>query len=177
MNIWQIDCEIERILDMVEDGVVDPKTGEIVDPETGEVISVENALCALNMAREEKIENAALAVKNMTAEANAIKREEEILYERRKAIEKKRDKFKNYLIEALTREDGTTDKIKTARASVSVKINPPSTVITDMDALPKEFLREKTEVAPDKVSIKEVLLRGINVPGARLEQTRSVMIK
>jgi hypothetical protein len=40
-----------------------------------------------------------------------------------------------------------------------------------------EFKIQKIEVKPDKASIKEVLSRGIEVPGAKLERGRSVVIK
>ena len=46
-----------------------------VDDETGEVIDFDK-LDKLTMQREQKLEGAALAVKNLTAEAEAIKAEE-----------------------------------------------------------------------------------------------------
>lgn len=170
MNIWEIDAKMAEILALEEDE-------ELVDLETGEVVTVGEAMERLSMAREEKIENAALAVKNLTALAAAIKAEEESLTKRRKALEGKIDGFKSFLLSALMREDGTSEKVTTARAVVSVKLNPAKVVISDEALLPKEFFREIVETKPDKAQLKEVLSRGIAVPGAALERGRSVMIK
>lgn len=170
MNIWEIDKAMREIEALEEDE-------ELIDLETGEVISVADALEKLEMARETKIENAAMMVKNLSAEAAAIKAEEEKLAKRRKAIENKADDVKQFLIRALTREDGTSEKFRTARAAVTVKLNPAKVIISDEKLLPEVFFREIIERKPDRAQIKEVLSRGIEVPGAALERGRSVSIK
>lgn len=170
MNIWEIDKRMNEIMLLEEDE-------ELIDLDTGEVVTVKEALEKLEMAREEKIENAALAVKNLTAQAAAIKAEEDKLTKRRKALEGKMEGFKSYLIAALVREDGTSEKVTTPRTVVSVKMNPAKVVISDETLLPKEFFREIIETKVDKSELKEVLSRGIAVPGAALERGRSVMIK
>lgn len=169
MNIWEIDKAMREIEALEEDE-------ELIDLETGEVISVADALEKLEMARETKIENAAMMVKNLSAEAAAIKAEEEKLAKRRKAIENKADDVKQFLIRALTREDGTSEKFRTARAAVTVKLNPAKVIISDEKLLPEVFFREIIDRKPDRAQIKEVLSRGIEVPGAALERGRSVMI-
>lgn len=169
MNIWEIDKAMREIEALEEDE-------ELIDLETGEVISVADALEKLEMARETKIENAAMMVKNLSAEAAAIKAEEEKLAKRRKAIENKADDVKQFLIRALTREDGTSEKFRTARAAVTVKMNPAKVIISDEKLLPEVFFREIIDRKPDRAQIKEVLSRGIEVPGAALERGRSVMI-
>jgi uncharacterized protein YktA (UPF0223 family) len=170
MNIWEIDQRMSEIMALEADE-------ELVDLETGEVISVADALEKLEMARETKIENAALMAKNLNAQAAAIKAEEEKLAKRRKAIEEKAEGVKRYLIAALTREDGTSEKFTTARAAVTIKLNPAKVVISDEKLLPEVFFREIIDRKPDRAQIKEVLSRGIEVPGAALERGRSVMIK
>lgn len=169
MNIWEIDKAMREIEALEEDE-------ELIDLDTGEVISVADALEKLEMARETKIENAAMMVKNLSAEAAAIKAEEEKLAKRRKAIENKADGVKQFLVRALTREDGTSEKFRTARAAVTVKLNPAKVIISDEKLLPEVFFREIIDRKPDRAQIKEVLSRGIAVPGAALERGRSVMI-
>ena len=169
MNIWEIDKAMREIEALEEDE-------ELIDLDTGEVISVTDALEKLEMARETKIENAAMMVKNLSAEAAAIKAEEKKLAKRRKHIENKAESVRQYLISAMTREDGTLEKFKTARAAVTVKWNNPRVVISDEALLPEVFFREIIDRKPDKEQIKEVLSRGIEVPGAALERGRSVMI-
>lgn len=169
MNIWEIDKAMREIEALEADE-------ELIDLDTGEVISVSDALEKLEMARETKIENAAMMVKNLSAEAAAIKAEEEKLAKRRKAIENKADGVKQFLVRALTREDGTSEKFRTARAAVTVKMNPAKVIISDEKLLPEVFFREIIDRKPDRAQIKEVLSRGIEVPGAALERGRSVMI-
>ena len=147
MNLYQINAEIEQLENAVEDGL-------LIDEETGELMTLEQAMDQLKLAKAEKIENIALFIKNLDAEASMIKQEEESLTKRRKAAENKSARLRAYLVNALTREDGTTEKIKTARAAVSVRLSGPTVIITDEAMLPKEFKIQKIEVKPDKAMIK-----------------------
>lgn len=169
MTIYDIDARIASLSNAAEDDM-------LIDEDTGELMSVAQALDALRMERDEKIENVACCVKNLRAEADAIKDEETNLAKRRKAAETKAANLKAWLIAALTREDGTTDRIKTARVAVSVKRNPPRTVVDDA-LLPSIYKVANTTYLANKELIKRDLLAGGDVPGAHLEYGRSVMIK
>lgn len=170
MNLYQINAEIEQLENAAEDGL-------LIDEETGELMTLEQALDQLHMMKTEKVENIALFIRNLDAESVALKAEEERFAKRRKAAEAKSERLRAYLLSALTKEDGTTEKVKTTRVNVSVRLSGPSVVFTDETLLPMEFKIQKIEVKPDKASIKEVLMRGIEVPGAKLERGRSVIIK
>ena len=170
MTLYDIDAQIAALEDAAEDDM-------LIDAETGELLSVAQALDALRMEREAKIENVACWVKNLSAEADAIREEENRLVKRRKAAETKAANLKSWLLAAMTREDGTTDKLKTGRVMVSVKKNPPSTVVDDEALLPWAYKTVKEIVAQDKAAIKAAILAGEEVPGAHLEYGRSVIIK
>lgn len=169
MTLYDIDAQIAALEDAAEDDM-------FIDDETGELISVSQALDALRMEREAKLENVACWVKNLSAEADAIREEENRLVKRRKAAETKAANLKAWLLAAMTREDGTTDKLKTGRVMVSVKKNPPSTVVDDA-LLPSTYKVAKITYQPNKELIKRELLAGGEVPGAHLEYGRSVVIK
>ena len=169
MTLYDIDAQIAALDGAAEDDM-------LIDEETGELISVSQALDALRMERETKIENVACWVKNLSAEADAIREEENRLVKRRKAAETKAANLKSWLLAAMTREDGTTDKLKTGRVMVSVKRNPPSTVVDDA-LLPSTYKVAKITYQPNKELIKRELLAGGEVPGAHLEYGRSVVIK
>lgn len=170
MTLYDIDAQIAALEDAAEDDM-------LIDEETGELVSVAQALDALRMEREAKLENVACWVKNLCAEADAIREEENRLVKRRKAAETKAANLKAWLLAAMTREDGTTDKLKTGRVMVSVKKNPPSTVVDDEALLPWAYKTVKEIVAQDKAAIKAAILAGEEVPGAHLEYGRSVVIK
>lgn len=169
MTLYDIDAQIAALEDAAEDDM-------LIDEETGELISVSQALDALRMEREEKLENVACWIKNLNAEADAIREEENRLMKRRKAAETKAANLKSWLLAAMTSEDGTTDKLKTGRVMVSVKRNPPSTVVDDA-LLPSTYKVAKITYQPNKELIKRELLSGGDVPGAHLEYGRSVVIK
>ena len=169
MTLYEIDAQSAALENASEDDM-------IIDEETGELGSVVQALDALRMAREEKLENVACWVKNLCAEADAIREEENRLIKRRKSAETKAARLKAWLLAAMTREDGTTDKIKTGRVSISVKRNPPSTVVNDL-LLPSTYKVAKITYQANKELIKRELLAGGEVPGAYLEYGRSVVIK
>ena len=169
MTLYDIDAQIAALDGAAEDDM-------LIDEETGELVSVAQALDALRMEREVKLENVACWVKNLSAEADAIREEEDRLFKRRKAAETKAANLKSWLLAAMTREDGTTDKLKTGRVAVSVKRNPPSTVVDDA-LLPSTYKVAKITYQPNKELIKRELLAGGEVPGAHLEYGRSVVIK
>ena len=169
MTLYDIDAQIAALDGAAEDDM-------LIDQDTGELISVSQALDALRMARDEKIENVACWVKNLSAEADAIREEENRLVKRRKAAETKAANLKAWLLAAMTREDGTTDKLKTGRVAISVKRNPPSTVVDDA-LLPSTYKVAKITYQANKELIKRELLSGGEVPGAHLEYGRSVVIK
>lgn len=169
MTLYDIDAQIAALDGAAEDDM-------LIDAETGELISVSQALDALRMEREAKLENVACWVKNLCSEADAIREEENRLIKRRKAAETKAARLKAWLLAAMTREDGTTDKLKTGRVSISVKRNPPSTVVDD-ELLPSTYKVAKITYQANKELIKRELLAGGDVPGAHLEYGRSVIIK
>ena len=91
---------------------IDQAILECVDLETGEILDSDR-LTALQMEREAKLEGVALWIKDMKAEAAAVKEEADKLNARKKALDNKIDGLKNWLLYAL---DG--EKLKTPRCSV-----------------------------------------------------------
>lgn len=142
-----------------------------IDPTTGEVTIDEEAMSALTLAKESKLEGIALWVKNLTAEAAAIAAEVKALAERKKAAENRAERLKAILGGELS---GT--KFSTPRVAVSFRTSE-AVVITDEGALPPEFLRVKTTTDPDKVAIKAAIAKGETVGGAYIETKSNIQIK
>ena len=120
------------------------------DEETGEWLN-ENELDAIHMEREEKIENICLWIKNLRAEASAIKAEEKALADRRKAKEKKADNIEDYVALNL---DGA--KFETPRVKIMWR-KSESVEILDESKIPDEFLDISTVRNPIKAEIKKYL--------------------
>lgn len=142
---------------------------ECVDMETGEV-DVER-LEALELERTEKIENVLLWIKNLKAEAEAIRSEEVKLAERRKAKVNRVDSLTRYLAAVLN-----GDKFNTARVSLYWR-KSTSTDVYDETALPEKYRVETVTWAADKKAIKEAINSGEVVTGARLVEKTSAIIK
>lgn len=171
MTLYEIDARIRTLADLENDD------GDYVDPETGEVMTLEQALDALHMAREDKLEGMAVWAKELEATAKAIKAEEDALIKRRRTAENKMGRLKAKLLTACMGENGVPVRFTTARADVQFRLNQPSTIVYDESLLPERYKIKKITVAPDKTAIKEAIRAGEAVPGAYLERSRSVMIK
>ena len=79
-----------------------------------------------------------------------------------------------YLKQAV--ETRASDVFIIAGGPVSMKVDGRIKAVSDEKLLPEVFFREIIDRKPDRAQIKEVLSRGIEVPGAALERGRSVMI-
>ena len=151
---------------------------DCLDMETGEIIDIEK-LNALQMERDRKLEGVALWIKDMKAEAAAVKEEADKLTARKKALENKMESLKAWLLIAL--EGG---KLKTPRCNVyqthSTRVNVPDEAglinFLQTHDDPEKFLRfREPELRKDE--IKKALKDGAVIPGAVLEETESVVIK
>ena len=149
-----------------------------VDMETGEIID-SDALDALQMEREAKLEGVALWEKDLMAEAAAVKEEADKLMARKRALDNKIAALKSWLLIALNGE-----KLKTPRCNVyqmrsqRVNVEDEEKLIEFLKTLeePEKFLRfREPELRKDE--IKKALKEDYHIPGAILETTESVVIK
>ena len=150
-RIWSIDKRIE----------------ECVDKETGEILK-EELLEELERNKEELLEDAALTIKNLNAELDALRNEIKQMIERKQRAERNIDTLKKVLKESLNGE-----KIKTARVSISYR-KTQIVQITNLDKIPQEYIKIKKEA--DKTAIKKALKTG-EVEGAEVIQNTSIIIK
>lgn len=147
---------------------------ECIDMETGEIIDAEK-LDALNMERDAKIENVVLWIKDLKAEAEAIKAEKLTLEERQKIAENKVESLKKWVAYALGGQ-----KFSTAKCAVSFR-NTESVEVTEegLKALMKWHYELLTYKAPEpnKKAIKDAIKDGLSVAGVQLVQNVSTIIK
>lgn len=140
------------------------------DPETGEIIDIE-ALDALVMDRNKKIEGIALHIKNLTADAEAYKAEKEVFAERETQAKNKAERLKKYLIRALN-----CQKFNTPRCVVSFR-KSEKIEIDEQSSIPKEYLTKTVSFAPNKTAIKAAIKAGQEVAGCRLVERQNISIK
>ena len=140
-----------------------------IDEETGEILNLDG-LDALQLERDTKIENIALWIKNLTADAKAYKEEKAVFAEKERRAKNKIESLKRYLQDNL---DG--QKFNTSKVSISYR-KSQSVEITDMSILPRMALKDQDPV-PDKVVLKDLLRAGTLVAGARLVDKQNMIIK
>lgn len=162
MTLYEINEAIQEALEKA----VDPETGEI----TNEAVLVEYE--QLQMDREQKIENIGCFIKNLEADAKAIKDESKNLAARAKAAENKAERLRSYLEFCLAGE-----KFQSPRLAVSFRHAKKVEVDPDMlDAIPEQYLRFK-DPEPDKKAIGDALKAGEEIPGCGLVDSVSLIIK
>ena len=164
MELYEINSAIDALTD-----VIDPETGELRDIDFAE-------LDALLMEREDKLETLVCKVKNFTALADDIREEEKQLAKRRASVVKQAERLKDYLNYALHGE-----KFQTAKCAVSFRKSQAVELADDfidwaMKTGNNTLLRFNAPAA-NKVAIKALLVQGAEIPGAKLVENTSVIIK
>lgn len=144
---------------------------DCIDQETGEIIDLER-LNALEMERDRKIGNVACWIKDLKAEAEAIKAEKQALEKRQKAAENKAERLKEWLQSILQGE-----KFKDSRCSISYRKSEHVDFSDNfvMDSLPDSM--KKVTVEPRKTEIKDYLKTGATIEGVTLVENSSIQIR
>lgn len=164
LTLYQIAAEYRAITDILMDSECDEQT--LKDTLEGEA-----------WALELKAQNYAFVIRNMEANAAAIKQAEQQMADRRKALEKRTEWLKDRLKGAM--ELAGVQKIDCPHFSISIAKNPPSVDLYEPGLVPPEFLKAQTPPPPalDKAAIKEAIQEGREVPGAALKRGTSLRIK
>ena len=162
MTLYEIDNAIREVLE----SAADPETGELVDEELLEQYD------KLIMDRDQKVENIGLFIKNLEADAKAIREEEKALADRRRAAENKAEHLRNYLQFCLGGQKFSTPRLAVSFRK-SKKLQFDEAHLYD---IPDDYLRYK-EPELDKKRITEALKAGEDIPGCSLVENVSMIIK
>lgn len=164
-SLWQINEDLERVI-----------SGSLVfDEETGEVLFDADNLNELEAAFNDKVEACALFIKNLDADAAAIKAEEAALAERRKVMERKAERMRAYVLDVL-QDKVESHKFSTPKVELSLR-KSERVVISDQNALGADYMTVKTTSTPNKTAIKNAIKAGIEVEGAALVECQNLQVK
>ena len=162
MKLFEIVQEIEACVKLDENRVVNTESGEIIDIE---------ALAALELERDVKIENIGCWIKNLLADAEALKQQKNIFAEREKAAKNKAESLKNYLTVIL---DGK--KFETSRVAMTFRKSESVEFDGELIDVPHQYLKFR-EPELDKAGIKKAIKAGENVPGCYIKSNMNLQIK
>ena len=140
-----------------------------IDAETGEIIDVER-LQALQMEREQKVENVALWYKNLLSDAAQYAEEESRFKAKKQRAQAQAERLKEYLFGSLAGE-----KYKSSRVSISYRTTP-RVIVDDVLDLPPQFVKFAAP-EPKKSDIMAAIKNGEEVRGAHVESNASIIIK
>lgn len=163
MTLYEITEAYSKLLELAEDPEID---NEVV-ADTFEAIEGE---------LEIKAENTAKIIRQLEADAESLKKEEERFQRRRKAAENRAKQLKA-LLEFAMKATGKT-KFETELFKFRIQKNAPSLVIAedvDMANIPPEFIKF-AEPQIDKAAVKDAIKLGVEINFARLESTETIRI-
>lgn len=143
---------------------------EDLDPEV-----LHDTLDAINDALEDKADNIAAWIDELTNAAKRKKVKADEWKSSAKADLNRAENLKQYLIQELNYAG--KKKVETDRFLLSTRNNAPSTVIDDETLIPDTFKTKKVTKSVDKTAIKEAIKLGEDVPGAHLQASQSITIK
>lgn len=128
-----------------------------------------------NEAMEQKAIAIASFIKNMDAERYAIEAAKKSMIEREKRYKKRIDDLESYLMTNMQKRQ--INSIKCPYFEIKLKNCPISVDVEDESKIPTEYMREKKELLPDKIKIKEEMMEGVIIPGVSLKQNIRLEIK
>lgn len=159
-NLYEIASQYRAILEM--------------EPENDDELAAQmNALDELGGELTVKADNIVRYMRNLSAEADALKAEEEKLYQKRKAIENKHDRLKAYLATQLMLAG--LHELKAGIFKLRFQPTTPAISIINENAIPEKFWVVKREVS--KQSIKEAIKNGEEVPGIEIQRGETLVIR
>ena len=128
--------------------------GEIEGESEEEIIALKSGLADIKDEIDQKVENIGKFILSLEAEVKGVKEEESRLSARRRSTENKIEWLKDYLITEMTSTG--IDKVKRDTITVSVRTNPPSVGISELNDIPAGYRKIIPESwQPDKIAILE----------------------
>lgn len=134
-----------------------------------------------------KLDNTICLSKLIDGEIEVIDKEIKRLQSEKKSRENKRKwllgRVDNYVRMQFYNEDGTIDlvglnkyKLDLPHSKIAYR-KSESVEVQDINLLPKEFIKIKTEESADKTSIKKAIKEGNNIKGAKLVTNVNLNVK
>jgi hypothetical protein len=159
-TIFEIGAEYQNIIDLISQN-----NGEMGDDLHEAYINTREELNNKAKAYIYVIRNKENLISNIDAEIERLRN-------LKKQTEGEIDRIKNYLSLAVDH----FGNFETGLHKISNRISK-SVEVTDCNQLPKEYLKEKIEINPDKTAIKKALEQGEIIPGALLVTKSNLQIK
>lgn len=139
--------------------------------------TIADTLEGMSGALEVKATNVAMFIRNEEATAVAIKDAEEKMAARRKAIENRAERMREYLKEQMARTGIT--RIESPYFVLAIQNNPPKVIVDSESMIPTQFWTQAPPPPPviDKKAIAKAIKEGEDCSGCHLEVGTRLVIK
>lgn len=159
MTLYEMTAQAQTLRDMLDADEIDEQTFH----DTLESIGA-----------EEKVNSYCQIIRSIESDNTAIKAEIDRLSKRvehnKASVERMKVALDSFMQAAGKKKEKTPFFSVSYRRSQSVDV-------VDLAAVPAEYIKVKTETAPDKMAIKEALKNGQVVAGCQLKETESLQIR
>ena len=162
MKLYEIGSELRAIID-----AVDPDTGELTEEQAAQLDALEGAF-------EQKCESVAFVVRELTAEADAIKAEADRLAKSARARRNSAKRLKDYLLSEMQRQN--VPKVKGEILTIRRQLSPARVKIEDERLLLAEYWIQPPPII-STADIKRALMAGTKISGASLERSEHIRIR
>lgn len=164
MNLYTINKYYQDIIDELEEN------GGELTPELDVSLQINES------ELEEQVESYIKAIRNLEAEAEAFKKEAQMMKQKSDRAAKTAERLKENILTTL-RVRGI-DKRQFGNFTAAVRRNERVIVQEDMlEQLPDDFKRVKTTIEADKTALKTALKAGATIEGVSIVDSYSLNIK
>lgn len=164
ITLFQVASEYRDMAERLSDLDLDEQTIiDTLESESGELTT--------------KAQNVAFVVRNLESIAEAIKEAESQMAARRKAIEKRAERIREYLKAGM--QIAGISKIESPYFTISLRRNPAAVDVFDTAQVPDQYMHTPLPPPPtvDRKAISAAIKAGEDVPGCRMTQSERIEIK
>lgn len=160
MKLYELTENYSNLLELLDNPEIEPEVLEQSLNEVAEQIEV-------------KAENIAKLIKNIDGDIEAIKNEEKRLVEKKRSLEAKKLRIKEYLYGQIKLLENK--KVKTPLFSIAIQKNPPSVAVESEENIPECYYIVKKELS--KKDLLGALKEGIEIKGVKIVQSEGIRIR
>ena len=166
MTLYELTKEQQFLYDLIA-------SGQAVDEETGEVDgTVIEQIEIKKKDIDKKIEGTAIFIKQLEADAEALKQEKLRLEKRQKTLVNTAERLRKNLLRNMVAQGKS--RFSTTKAGINIR-DDEYVNIYDEKKIPEQYIRVKKEIS--KVDIKNAIKAGQEVAGAEIATRKNIMIK
>lgn len=165
MKLYELSADLQSVLDKLEQWAID-------HDENLEGFPLADELEAIEGDFQNKALTIGCMVKDFEYEAEKFKAEIATLQARKKAMENRADRLRDYLLANI--QEGI--KMEDARCKIGWRKSERVMINIPVESLPEEYLRF-AEPAPKLDELKKALKAGQAIAGVELEQRQNLQIK